>query len=134
MPDAQEVLSANREFYRAFAERDLEAMHTLWAREAPVACIHPGWNALAGRRPVLESWGSIFLSPEPPTIRCHLPRAYLLGEVAFVICYEVLERGSLTATNTFARERGAWKMVHHQAGPAGALPSEQMPEPPGVVH
>ena len=49
MSDEEAVLAANEEFYRAFAARDLAAMDALWAQETPVACVHPGWDALVGR-------------------------------------------------------------------------------------
>jgi hypothetical protein len=131
--DATAVLFANEAFYRAFAAADLGAMDQVWAREAPVACIHPGWNALAGRRAIMESWAAIFDNPSRPKIRCQSAQAYLLGDAAFVICHEVMEQGFLIATNMFVREVEAWKMVHHQAGPSQSLP----PEPaavPGVMH
>jgi hypothetical protein len=35
----------------------------------------------------------------------------------------------LVATNVFVREGGAWKMVHHQAGPLP--PAREESEPPG---
>ena len=41
----------------------------------------------------------------------------MLGDTAFVVCYEVLSSGTLVATNIFQRENGQWKVVHHQAGP-----------------
>ncbi|MBV8937825.1 MAG: nuclear transport factor 2 family protein, partial [Alphaproteobacteria bacterium] len=56
MTDQDAVLAANLEFYRAFAIRDLAAMDALWARQAPVACLHPGWSALKDREAIMESW------------------------------------------------------------------------------
>jgi hypothetical protein len=56
MDDSDAVLAANLEFYRAFTTRDAEAMDALWARQAPVACVHPGWPALTDRDAVMESW------------------------------------------------------------------------------
>jgi hypothetical protein len=53
MTEKDRVLSANLEFYRAFARRDVEAMDGLWARTLPVSCIHPGWMALREREAVL---------------------------------------------------------------------------------
>ena len=44
MTDADAVLAANLEFYRAFTMRDVAAMDALWARDAPVACLHPGMD------------------------------------------------------------------------------------------
>jgi ketosteroid isomerase-like protein len=127
-PAELEVLDANSAFYAAFTGRDLEAMDAVWARGAPVACIHPGWEALRGREEVMESWRAI-LSGNAPAVRCTRASAHVLGGAAFVVCHERLPGGRLVATNVFVREDGAWRMVHHQAGP---LPEPEEEEaPPG---
>jgi hypothetical protein len=41
----------------------------------------------------------------------------VLGESAYVVCGEAVDGAELVATNLFVREDGAWKLVHHQAGP-----------------
>ena len=56
--DLEAVLASNRLFYRSFDNRDLASLEALWARRAPVACIHPGWPALHGREEVMLSWRS----------------------------------------------------------------------------
>jgi ketosteroid isomerase-like protein len=113
------VLAANAEFYRAFASRDVAAMDAVWARETPVACIHPGWQVLNGREAVMASWRGI-LAGAPPAIRCDHEIARVTGTAAFVVCTEILDGGELVATNLFVREDGAWKMTHHHAGPVAA--------------
>lgn len=134
MKDEAAVLFANESFYAAFHARDMAAMQALWAERAQVCCIHPGWNALDGRDAVLGSWASIMSSPQSPRIHCLAPRAYLHGDAALVVCYEVLEGGVLVATNGFVREDGRWRMVHHQAGPASELPPEAAPQASDQVH
>lgn len=132
------VLFANDAFYAAFATGDLAAMDALWARRAPVSCIHPGRAALDDRDAIMESWRGIFASPgggkrrEPPVIRCVRPAAFLLADFAWVACYEILPNGVLIATNIFAREDGAWRIVHHHASPAPATDAGDEPEPPRV--
>jgi ketosteroid isomerase-like protein len=114
----REVLEANSAFYAAFAQRDAEAMDSLWAREAPVACLHPGWEPLSGREAVVSSWRRILLGGgAPPDIRCEGASANVAGEAAWVVCTEIVPGGSLGATNVFVRERGAWRLVHHHASP-----------------
>lgn len=134
MSDMDDVLEANASFYRAFAERDMMAMEALWARRAPVACIHPGWNPLSDRESVMESWRAILGNQAAPRIRCANPSVFLLGGAAFVLCHEALEQGLLVATNIFVREDGRWKMVHHQAGPTAEPPPETAPVPPTSLH
>jgi len=129
MSDVAAVLSANRAFYRAFAMRDPDAMAALWAAEAPVACIHPGWDALRDRAAIIKSWRNILSNPGSPAVLCQNETAHVLGEVAYVLCHEVIEDAYLIATNFFVRERGHWKMVHHQSGPL-ANPPDQPEKPP----
>ena len=121
MTDSDAVLAANLEFYRAFTTRDLAAMDAIWARRAPVACIHPGWPALAERDAIMESWQRILSNPEAPRIACYDEQVLLYGESALVVCEEELEGGTLVASNLFVREDdGAWRMVHHQASQLAA--------------
>ena len=124
MSESDAVLFANEAFYLAFASRDVDAMEGVWATAEPVACIHPGWQALIGREAVLDSWRGILSNPDSPPVRCHNARALVLGDAALVLCYEEVGGAVLVATNTFRREGRAWKLVHHQAGPC------QTPPPP----
>jgi ketosteroid isomerase-like protein len=126
---AAAVIAANREFYRAFAARDFGAIDRLWSRARPVACIHPGWDALTDRAAVMRSWRQIVESPSAPNIACRNEKPFVLGEIAFVVCHEVLSEGVLAATNIFAREDDGWKMVHHQASPLALMPREESAAP-----
>ena len=134
MTDSDAVLAANLEFYRAFTARDLVAMEALWARVAPVACIHPGWPALADRDAVIESWRGILANPGAPRIACYDERVMVYGEVALVVCEEELDGATLIASNLFVREDGAWRIAHHQAGQLVARrpPGRSAARPPGA--
>ncbi len=135
MPASDEqaaVLAANEAFYRAFAARDLAAMDRVWARGVAVTCVHPGWAPLLGRETVMESWAGILGNPDSPNIRCLEAQARIYGEAAMVVCYEVVQRGYLVATNLFVREGGAWKLCHHQAGPTTGQPADPV-APTGPV-
>ncbi|WP_437707195.1 nuclear transport factor 2 family protein [Sorangium sp. So ce448] len=116
------VLAANEAFYEAFRAGDYQAMCRVWAERAPVACAHPGMEALSGRASVLESWSQLLRQTSPLRMRCQGASAHLFGDFAFVTCYEANgdEPAHLCATNVFVREDGQWKMVHHHAGPLSA--------------
>ncbi|MCH2172649.1 nuclear transport factor 2 family protein [Myxococcota bacterium] len=120
-----EVLRANASFYDAFRAGDFEALDAAWARNLPVACIHPGWQILRGRELVMQSWRSILFGGNRPDIHCDDTHCHLLGDFAFVTCLERIGEGALTATNVFAREDSAWRLVHHQAGPLSQVPNDQ---------
>ena len=123
------VLSANQAFYDAFSRGDLAGIEALWARRAPVACIHPGWDALHGRDEVMASWRAILHGAGAPAISCSNAVAVVLGDSAYVLCREAVRGGRLVATNLFVREGDRWKIVHHQAGPVAS--NEPDPEPEG---
>lgn len=126
MNDSDAVLAANLEFYRAFTTRDLAGMDALWARAAPVACIHPGWPPLADRDEIMQSWQGILSNPSSPRIACYDERVLVYGDAALVICEEELDGGTLVASNFFIREDGQWRLAHHQAGQLVA----RRPQPP----
>lgn len=113
-----DVLAANESFYRAFNQKDTAAMEDVWARSVQVGCIHPGWNVLWGRDPVLQSWERILTNPDQPKIVMGGANITMLGDAAAIVaCRELVAGTPLAATNIFVREEGAWKLVHHQSGP-----------------
>ena len=117
MTDADDVLAANEAFYRAFNQRDMELMSALWASTDDVTCIHPGWNALEGRERVLDSWRSILGNPNQTRIVTGGATVTFQGDVAIVLCRELVGGSPLIATNVFVREIEDWKLLHHQSGP-----------------
>jgi len=127
-----ELLAVNEAFYRAFARRDFEAMTAIWSEDDEIACLHPGWDLLAGYRDVIESWRAILNGPGSTNVRCHGAQVFLFGDVGAVVCHEVMPEGILVATNLFRLEGTDWRMVHHQSGPlAGSQPPPREPEPTG---
>ena len=131
MFDEEAVLFANEAFYRAFHDRDVAAMEGVWASDGALACIHPGWPAILGRRDIMESWRGILGSPQAPSIQCRQPQALLCGDVAFVVCYEEIAGSYLIATNIFRRQGRRWAMVHHHAAPSPVpLVTEETEEEP----
>ena len=129
---AAALLAANESFYDAFDTADMDAMRALWSEEHTVACIHPGGEAIVGRDEVLSSWESILSAPHRPAIQCVEPKGLVIGQSGLVICTEMLTGGQLVASNLFALEQGAWRMIHHQAGPVNA-PSP-LQRPTGRLH
>jgi ketosteroid isomerase-like protein len=130
-----EVLASNEAFYDAFNSRDIDAMERLWAKLAPVVCLHPGSTALHGRSQVIRSWHSILSSDGAPRVAVEGPRVVMLGETAMVLCYERVtdpDTGTgavLAATNVFVREGGEWRLVHHHSSAIGRIVSEERDPP-----
>ena len=116
MTDADAVLAANLEFYRAFTTRDVAAMDALWARRAPVACLHPGWTALTDREAIMSSWADILSNPERRASPAMTSGCCFMATRRLVLCEEELGGGTLAASNLFVREDGVWRLAHHHAG------------------
>lgn len=121
----EKVLEANRRFYTALENLDLEAMDSVWLHEEWVKCVHPGWELLEGWEEVRESWARIFASTQ--RMQVVISNITVEGEnrFAWVCCIEQVtssyERGFDTAlvqaTNIFVQQDGDWLMVHHHASP-----------------
>jgi len=120
MSDADDALAANEAFYRAFNQRDIALMTALWAASEDVTCIHPGWNALEGRERVLDSWRAILGNPSQSRIVTGGATVSFRGDVAIVLCRELVGGSPLIATNVFVRESEGWKLLHHQSGPVAS--------------
>jgi SnoaL-like domain len=111
------ALAANEAFYDAFNRKDPVLMDNVWAMSPEVTCIHPGWNLLRGREAVLGSWRNILTNPAQPRIVTGGATVSLQGDVAVVVCRELVGEAQLVATNVFVFEREAWQLLHHHSGP-----------------
>lgn len=131
--EREAVLAANRAFYRAFAERDVEAMDQIWATTGAVICLHPGQAPLLSRAEIMASWRGILRHPEAPRVRCI--DEWVVGRpgLAIVVCREILPEGQLMATNTFARQSDGWRMVGHHSGPVPPIETRQPTTTPAAA-
>ena len=121
--ESKAVAEANARFYRAFEALDIAAMDAVWAHEESVKCVHPGWPLLTGWAAVRESWRAIFENTEEMRFTIGDLRVVVHGDVGWVTCTENIlsEVGgrvgvtAILATNLFARDADAWRMIHHHA-------------------
>jgi ketosteroid isomerase-like protein len=114
--EREAVLAANRAFYRAFNEKDAEAMEMLWAPSGAVICLHPGQAPLTERADIMASWRGILKHPQSPKVRCTDEMVIGRPGLALVVCREILAEGQLMATNSFVKMSDGWHMVGHHSG------------------
>ena len=120
--DSQQALFANEAFYLAFTQKDYPAMDSLWARDRPLICVHPGWRRLTERAAIMQSWQQILDNPRQPGMDFLEPTALAYPGMTLVTCYEALPDGNCLATNGFTEEDGRLRMVLHHSGPCGPSP------------
>ena len=130
MSDEADILAANAAYYEAFVTGDFPAMRAIWADGEDVSCIHPGWPVLVGREEILESYRQILSNPNQERIEHRNETVMRSGDEARVLCVEFVGGAALAATNLFRRIDGAWRMMHHQAGPIAELVGEDFAQPP----
>ncbi|HEX3539976.1 MAG TPA: nuclear transport factor 2 family protein [Acidimicrobiales bacterium] len=118
------VLAANRRFYQAFEDRNMDVMSDLWERSDRATCTHPGWATLRGWGPIAASFFALFQGTRQMQFVLTEERAQVVGAVAWVSVDENLlgDQGGATiaAVNIFACREDmfgdqpeAWRMVCH---------------------
>ena len=123
----EEIIEANRLFYEAFSSADMKKMSAIWSQETEVSVVHPGHPMLRGYDRVLASWDQILGAASQFDIVCENVEVFTHGDMAYVVCNEVLPGHILVATNIFVQHGTQWKIIHHQAGPDQSTPGLDQP-------
>ena len=120
------VLRANRRFYEAFEQLDIEVMSAVWLHTDRARCIHPGWRTLRGWPAIKESWVAIFSNTEEIKFTLSQVSVNLSDRMAWVSCVEnIIDAGNaipvvsaIEATNIFEWVGAEWRLVQHHASMA----------------
>ena len=57
-----------------------------------------------------------------------------MGDVALVVCFEVIGNIYLSASNLFTRDGDLWRLVHHQSGETSKSPKILKEQSSGTIH
>ncbi|MDA0836644.1 MAG: nuclear transport factor 2 family protein [Planctomycetota bacterium] len=133
MSSNDEISLANQSFYDAFESLSAEAMGNVWLNSGSVRCVHPGWRAVVGWQPVMNSWQAIFENTSSMQFILTEIEISEEGELGIVTCIENImagigesERmGAVQATNMFLNQGGAWRMILHHASPIAHIMKEE---------
>lgn len=115
--------AAERAFYAAMADGDLDRMMALWADDDAAVCNHPGGPRLIGRAAIRASFRELF-SAGGVRIAVAAVHAWRNPDVAVHSLIEriaVEGRGGtelveVVATNVFVRSLDGWRILVHHAG------------------
>jgi ketosteroid isomerase-like protein len=125
MSERDQIIEANRAFYRAFESLEVEKMERVWLSDPKIACIHPGWRKLSGWGPVMQSWMRIFDSAFEMKFEVRELDIYESNDIAVVVTeerltqhgYDGIARSQVLATNVFERVGQKWMMILHHGSP-----------------
>ncbi len=115
--------AAERAFYAALAEGDLERMMALWADDDAAVCNHPGGPRLIGHDAIRASFREIFAGGgvRVSVAGVHAWRTPDVAVHSLIERIAVEGRGGsetveVVATNVFVRSGGGWRILVHHAG------------------
>ena len=126
MTDAYFTTSAEAEaaFYKAFEERNIEAMAEVWADLESVECTHPMGPRVCGWDEVVDSWRRIFASGQELRFQLSEEVRTEEGHVAVHRLHENILHGPqmeyhavVVVTNIFLNTSDGWRMILHHASP-----------------
>lgn len=135
MAQADSIRQANAAFYRAFESLELAQMEAVWHRAPHITCIHPGWRALTGWGPIMNSWEQIFTSAFEVKVETAEIQLTLASGLAVIVVeetltqrdYDGISRATVLATNVFELVGVNWKLVLHHGSPV-AMPPDAVPQ------
>lgn len=113
---------AEKAFYSAFQESDLDLMMSVWADDKDTTCIHPGGTRLEGPFNIRESWEQIFSHENNIKFEINQKRVLLDKDIAI---HHVIEsiylagelQSEIIATNIYRKLNDSWHMILHHASP-----------------
>ena len=121
---------AERAFYDAFQQANLEQMMRVWADDDSIMCIHPMGTRLEGRAEVARSWEQIFADGVRMRFELSEVSCTVSGDLAVHCVYENIDHGPgfgqrslVLATNVYVSTAQGWRMLLHHGSPGGGLPS-----------
>ncbi len=125
----ENVLRANRAFYDAFEDYDIDLMQEVWSDADYSRCTHPGWKTMYGWTAIRQGWEGIFSGPVRMKFDLRNVEADIIGDIAVVSLTEEIvsvgaagtDRYMVVASNVFERKVDRWSMILHH-GSAYSLP------------
>lgn len=114
--------AAEKAFYAAFQEQDVEWMMSIWSEDDNITCIHPGGTRLEGQKNIRESWEQIFRHENGIKFEINQKRVQLENQIAI---HHVIEsiymdgelQSEIIATNVYRKSNDSWHIVLHHASP-----------------
>lgn len=132
---------AERHFYEALQQADLERFLAVWSDDEEVTCVHPGGPRLIGLSAIRASFGEMF-NNGPVDVRAekvYRLQTHFTAVHSVLECVQVLtEQGRQTAwvisTNVYLKTTLGWRLVAHHASPGTPREAQEILESAAVLH
>jgi len=128
-------------FYEALQIGDIERLMACWADEDDVICIHPGSPRLIGLGAVRAAFdavlnhGGVRIQMEAlRKIESMTSAVHSVRERIAILTNEGSVDAYAIATNVYHKTAQGWRMVAHHVTAGGANESEDISDPPHVLH
>ncbi|WP_180128604.1 nuclear transport factor 2 family protein [Rhodoferax sp. BLA1] len=128
-------------FYEALQSGDIERLMACWADEDDVVCIHPGSPRLVGLGAVraafemVLSHGAVRIQVESlRKIESMTSAVHSVRERLDILTSEGSVEAFAIATNVYFKTTQGWRMVAHHVSAGGSHDSEDISDPPHVLH
>ncbi len=128
-------------FYEALQIGDIERLMACWADEDDVICIHPGSPRLIGLGAVRAAFdavlnhGGVRIQMEAlRKIESMTSAVHSVRERIAILTNEGAVDAYAIATNVYHKTAQGWRMVAHHVTAGGANESEDISDPPHVLH
>jgi len=128
-------------FYEALQSGDIERLMACWADEDDVVCIHPGSPRLVGLGAVraafemVLSHGAVRIQVESlRKIESMTSAVHSVRERIDILTSEGSVEAFAVATNVYFKTAQGWRMVAHHVSAGGPHDSEDISDPPHVLH
>ncbi len=124
---AEKVNEADRAFYQALSNGDLEAMSRVWSQANYVSAIHPDFPVpFLGPKNVKTGWEQMFANNRDIHVHARAKNVYVSGDLAWVIdatefeavgtkTSEPIHMDNVLTTKIFERKGDEWMLVHYHA-------------------
>lgn len=131
---------AERAFYEALEQGDVDALMAVWAEDEDILCVHPTGVRVNGFEPIRESWRSIFTATKLRAIPEHqahwqgmLMAVHHLEEMLF-LDDDAMPHGPLHVTHVYSRGAQGWRLVSRHASTAGDPANAPRDGDPRTLH
>jgi len=127
-----EVRNASKQFYTALNRMlngDAGPLKAIWSHGSSVTTMHPIGGRQVGWEEVWGAWDQVAKVASDGKVELKDQLIHVTGDAAYEIGVEQAQfklagqqvAGQIRVTNIYAREAGAWKIIHHHTDTVPAM-------------